>query len=82
MSGDPAKLLSFPAVASILETVMYYFGMFMAGLGAAAIIGALTFVTLVIGGLVNGMVVLIAGPLIDGYLAKRGARRETRPAGA
>jgi hypothetical protein len=58
---------------------MYYFGMIMAGLGAAAIIGALTFVTLVIGGLVNGMVVLIAGPLIDGYLKKRGARREARP---
>ncbi len=58
---------------------MYYFGMIMAGLGAAAIIGALTFVTLVIGGLVNGMVVLIAGPLIDGYLKKRGARREAQP---
>jgi hypothetical protein len=58
---------------------MYYFSMLMAGLGAAAIIGALTFVTLVIGGLVNGMVVLIAGPLIDGYLEKRGARREARP---
>ena len=56
--------------------------MFMAAVGAVAIIGALTFVTLVIGGLVNGMVVLIAGPLIDGYLEKRGARRETRPAGA
>ena len=61
---------------------MYYFGMFMAALGAAAIIGALTFVTLVIGGLVNGMVVLIAGPLIDGYLEKRGRRREARPVGA
>lgn len=58
---------------------MYYFSMLMAALGAAAIIGALTFVTLVIGGLVNGMVVLIAGPVIDGYLEKRGAKRAARP---
>jgi hypothetical protein len=32
-------------------------------------------VTLVIGGLVNGMVALMSGPLIDGFLARRAARR-------
>jgi hypothetical protein len=45
-----------------------------AGIGAALILGALTFVSLLIGGLVNGMIVLLAGPLIDKMIAKRQAR--------
>ena len=36
-----------------------------AGLGAVLIIGALTFVTLLIGVLVNAMIILLAGPLVD-----------------
>jgi len=45
-----------------------------AAIGAALILGALTYVTLLIGGLVNGMVVLISGPVIDKMIAKRQAK--------
>jgi hypothetical protein len=45
-----------------------------AAIGAILILGALTYVTLLIGGLVNGMVVLIAGPLIDRMIEKRKAK--------
>lgn len=45
-----------------------------AAIGAALILGALVYVNLVIGGLVQGMVVLIAGPLIDKIIEKRKAR--------
>ena len=37
----------------------------LAGLGATLIIGALAYVTLLIGVLVNVMIVLLAGPLVD-----------------
>jgi hypothetical protein len=45
----------------MLETV----GRVFAGLGAGMILAALTFVTLLIGVLVNAMVVLMAGPIVD-----------------
>ena len=45
-----------------------------AGIGAALILGALTFVSLLIGGLINGMIVLLAGPVIDRVIARRKAR--------
>ena len=51
--------------------MLYWFGMLFAIIGAAAILFALTFVTLVIGGLVNGMVALISGPLIDRITTRR-----------
>ena len=37
-----------------------------AGIGATLILGALTFVSLLIGGLINGMIVLLSGPLSTG----------------
>ena len=40
-------------------------GRLLAGLGAGMILAALTFVTLLIGVLVNAMVVLMAGPVVD-----------------
>ena len=49
---------------------MNTFGMVFAGIGAAAIIGALGFVSLVIGGLVNAMILLQAGPLVDKLLGR------------
>ena len=52
---------------------MNTFGMIFAGIGAAAIIGALGFVSLVIGGLVNAMILLQAGPLVDKLLGKKAA---------
>ena len=48
----------------MLET----FGMVFAALGAGMILSALTFVTLLIGVLVNAMVVLMAGPIIDKFV--------------
>ena len=57
--------------------MLYYIGMLLAIIGASAILFALTFVTLVIGGLVDGMVVLMAGPVIDRMVARREARRRT-----
>ena len=47
------------------------FGRVFAGLGAGMIIFALTFVTLLIGVLVNAMIALMSGPLIDRLVAKR-----------
>ena len=45
-----------------------------AAIGATLILGALTFVTLLIGGLINGMVVLLAGPLVDKMMEKKQAQ--------
>jgi hypothetical protein len=45
-----------------------------ASLGAALILGALTFVSALIGGLVNAMIILMCGPLIDRFLEKRNRR--------
>jgi hypothetical protein len=42
-----------------------------ASIGAALILGALTFVSALIGGLVNAMIILMCGPLIDRFLARR-----------
>jgi hypothetical protein len=42
-----------------------------AGIGATLILGGLTFVSLVIGGLINGMIVLLMGPMIDKFIEKR-----------
>jgi hypothetical protein len=40
-------------------------GRILAALGAGMILTALAFVSLVIGGLVNAMVTLMAGPIVD-----------------
>ena len=56
------------------NTVSYYVGMLLAIIGATAILFALSFVTLVIGGLVNGMVALMSGPLVDRVLSRRERR--------
>ncbi len=40
----------------------------LAGIGAALILAALTYVTLLIGVLVNVMIVLLSGPLVDKVL--------------
>lgn len=56
-------------------SIMEILGRIFAGIGAAGILGALSFVSLLIGVLVTGMIVLMAGKRIDDYLRKRG--RET-----
>ena len=50
---------------------MSWFGILFASIGAALILGALTFVSALIGGLVNAMIILMCGPLIDRFLARR-----------
>jgi hypothetical protein len=47
------------------------FGRVFAGLGAGMIIFALTFVTLLIGVLVNAMIALMSGPVIDRLVARK-----------
>ena len=50
-----------------METIVRIF----AALGAGMILVALTYVTLLVGGIVNGMVVLISGPLVDRLVARK-----------
>jgi hypothetical protein len=51
---------------------MYWVGVVLATIGASLILGALTFVSALIGVLINAMIVLMGGPLIDRMLAMRG----------
>ncbi|MEO8032044.1 MAG: hypothetical protein ABJC74_11245 [Gemmatimonadota bacterium] len=50
---------------------MELFGRIVAGIGAAAILFALTFVTLLVGALVNGMLILYGEKTITEVLEKR-----------
>lgn len=54
---------------------MYWIGVVLATIGATLILGALSFVSTVIGGLVNAMIVLMCGPLIDKMIARRQGSR-------
>lgn len=51
---------------------MEILGRVFAGIGAAAVLAALTFVSLLIGVIINGMVILMAGKPIDGFFKSRG----------
>lgn len=53
---------------------MYWLGVLFASIGAALILGALTYVSLLIGVLVHFMIILMSGPLIDKFLARRDRR--------
>jgi hypothetical protein len=50
---------------------MYWIGVLLATIGASLILGALTFVSALIGVLVNAMIVLMCGPIIDGIVSRR-----------
>ena len=50
----------------------YWIGVLLATIGATLILGALAFVSTLIGGLINAMIVIVSGPLIDRLLARRG----------
>ena len=60
---------------------MYWIGVVLATIGASLILGALTFVSTLIGVLVNAMIVLMCGPLIDRLLPGEGPPRPVEPAG-
>lgn len=53
---------------------MYWLGVLLATIGAGLILTALTFVSALLGGLTNAMIVLMAGPLVDRVLARRARR--------
>jgi hypothetical protein len=50
---------------------MYWFGVLFASIGAAAILGALAYVSLLIGVLIHFMIILYCGPLVDRFIARR-----------
>src|SRR3954452_12628610 len=54
--------------------IMSWLVILLAAIGASLILGALTFVSALIGGLVTSMIVLMCGPLIDRLLAPRNRR--------
>jgi hypothetical protein len=51
---------------------MEYLGRLFAGIGAGGVLTALTFVSLLIGVLINGMIILMSGKPIDDYYRKKG----------
>jgi hypothetical protein len=59
----------------MLDTLMMIF----AGIGATLILFALTYVTLLVGGIVNAMVVLIAGPVMDRFIKDSAPVGSTNP---
>jgi hypothetical protein len=54
--------------------VMSWFVILFASLGVTLILGALTFVSTLIGVLITAMIVLTCGPIIDRVLARRNRR--------
>jgi hypothetical protein len=50
----------------------YWIGVLLATIGATLILGALAFVSTLIGALANAMIVLVSGPAIDRLLGRRG----------
>jgi hypothetical protein len=50
---------------------MSWFGVLFAAIGAGLILGALTYVSLLIGVLIHFMIILLSGPLVDRFLARR-----------
>jgi hypothetical protein len=53
---------------------MYWFGVLFGAIGAGLILGALTYVSLLIGVLIHFMIILLSGPLVDRFFAKRGRK--------
>ena len=51
---------------------MSWFGILFSIIGAGLILGALTYVSLLIGVLIHFMIALVSGPLVDRVLARRG----------
>jgi hypothetical protein len=50
---------------------MSWLGILLASIGASLILGALTFVSTLIGALITAMIVLMCGPLIDRLAGRR-----------
>ena len=63
----------FGSPTETLDELWYWIGVLLATIGASLILGALTYVSALIGVLVNAMIVLMCGPIIDRALSRRGA---------
>lgn len=50
----------------------YWIGVLLAAIGATLILGALAFVSTLVGLLTNAMIILVSGPLIDRLFGRRG----------
>lgn len=50
----------------------YWLGVVLATIGATLILGALAYVSTLVGVLVNAMIVIVCGPLIDRLIERRG----------
>jgi hypothetical protein len=51
---------------------MQLLGTIFAIIGAAGVLGALTYVSILAGILIHGMIIIMAGPIIDAYFRKKG----------
>jgi len=52
--------------------VGYWLGVLLATIGATLIMSALAYVSTLVGVLINAMIVIVSGPLIDRLMARRG----------
>lgn len=52
--------------------MFYWLGVLLATIGATLILSALAFVSTLIGVLINAMIVIVSGPLIDRLVERRG----------
>ena len=52
--------------------MLYWLGVLLATIGATLILSALAFVSTLVGVLVNAMIVIVSGPLIDRLLPRPG----------
>ncbi len=50
----------------------YWLGVLLATIGATLILSALAYVSTLVGVLINAMIVIVSGPLIDRLMARRG----------
>lgn len=51
---------------------MKVLGIIFASIGAAGVLAALTYVSILAGILIHGMIIIMAGPVIDGFFKKKG----------
>jgi hypothetical protein len=58
--------------------VAYWLGVLLASIGATLILSALAYVSTLVGVLINAMIVIVSGPLIDRLLARRGRPATSR----
>jgi hypothetical protein len=74
-AGDPIWLTSaVPWIILTGDRSMYWFGVLFGAIGAGLILGALTYVSILIGVLVHFMIILMSGPVIDKFLERRKRR--------